>query len=93
MDVLKGIRIESTQPPSDALEYYNQILKADPANVAAWRRRVSVLRRMGQMDKAVEELNELLDTVYTDLEGWLELADLYSVCNQFVHLFISPNIY
>jgi len=49
---------------------------------AIWKRRISVIRRMGKYEKAVEELSEFLDTFYTDVEGWLELADIYSSCNQ-----------
>lgn len=49
---------------------------------AIWKRRISVIRRMGRYQKAVEELSEFLDTFYTDVEGWLELADIYSFCNQ-----------
>ena len=37
---------------------------------------------MGQVDKAVSELSQYLDTFYTDIEGWLELADIYASCNQ-----------
>jgi hypothetical protein len=77
--------MEATEPPNTVLAYYDQLLKAEPTSVAVWKRRISVLRRIGLMDKAVEELNQLLDTFYTDLEGWLELADLYSSCNQYVH--------
>ena len=76
--------MEATEPPSTVLAYYDHLLKAEPTNVAIWKRRISVLRRLGSIDKAVEELNQLLDTFYTDLEGWLELADLYSSCNQYV---------
>ncbi|KAF9530621.1 tetratricopeptide repeat domain 35 [Crepidotus variabilis] len=83
VDVLNGIRMEATESPEKVLAYYDHLMKIDPANVSAWRRRVSVLRRLGRLDKAVEELNELLDTVYTDSEGWLELADMYSLCNQY----------
>ncbi len=39
---------------------------------------------MGRLQRAVEELSTLLDTFYTDVEGWLELADIYSSCNQYV---------
>ena len=39
---------------------------------------------MNKMDKAVEELNEYLDTFYTDSEGWMELADIHSSCHQSV---------
>ena len=49
---------------------------------AIWKRKISVLRRLGHVEKAVEELTSFLDTFYTDLEGWLELADIYSQCNQ-----------
>jgi tetratricopeptide (TPR) repeat protein len=51
---------------------------------AIWKRQISVYRRMGKVEKAVEELSQFLDTFYTDVEGWLELADIYSTCNQSV---------
>jgi ER membrane protein complex subunit 2 len=41
---------------------------------------------MGRVEQTVEELGKYLDTFYTDLEGWLELADIYSQCNQCVVL-------
>ena len=51
---------------------------------------------MDKIDKAVEELNQYLDTFYTDAEGWMELADIYSSCHQSVpchHLFRKWGIY
>ncbi|KIK07160.1 hypothetical protein K443DRAFT_87921 [Laccaria amethystina LaAM-08-1] len=83
VDVLSGIRMEATEPPSTVLQFYDELLKADPANAAIWKRRISVLRRTGKIQDAVEELTQFLDTFYTDLEGWLELADIYTSCNQF----------
>ncbi|KAF9045598.1 tetratricopeptide repeat domain 35 [Panaeolus papilionaceus] len=83
VDVLTGIRMEATESTSKVLQYYDELLKIDSANAAVWKRRISVLRRSGQIEKAVEELTELLDTFYTDVEGWLELADIYSSCNQY----------
>ena len=50
---------------------------------AVWKRRVSVFRRTGKIDKAVHELSQYLDTFYTDVEGWLELADIYATCSQY----------
>jgi len=79
--------MEASEPPNTVLSYYDELLKADPTNVAAWKRRISVLRRASQIEKAVEELNTMLDTFYMDLEGWLELADIYSSCNQYVTYF------
>jgi hypothetical protein len=42
-----------------------------------------VLRRTGKIEKTVEELSQFLDTFYTDVDGWLELADVYTTCNQY----------
>ena len=42
---------------------------------------------MGKLDRAVEELSAMLDTFYTDVDAWLELADIYASCQQYV---LSP---
>ncbi|KAL0579429.1 Inositol phosphatase SIW14 [Marasmius crinis-equi] len=78
VDILAGIRIEASESSEVALKFYDDILKEDPSNAAAWKRRISVLRRAGKVDKAVEELKEYLDTFYNDLEAWVELSDIYS---------------
>ncbi|KAJ7216560.1 hypothetical protein GGX14DRAFT_442004 [Mycena pura] len=83
VDVLTGIRMEATEPPDVVLQYYEQLLDADSANAAVWKRKISVLRRIGKIEKAVEELSQLLDTFYNDVDGWLELADIYTTCNQY----------
>ncbi|KAA1471927.1 TPR-like protein [Dentipellis sp. KUC8613] len=85
VEVLEGIYIEASQSAHVALEYYDKTLEADPANAAAWKRKISVLRRTGKIEHAVTELSEFLDTFYTDVEGWVELADIYSSCNQYTH--------
>ncbi|KAJ6511393.1 hypothetical protein C8R47DRAFT_732740 [Mycena vitilis] len=85
VDVLTGIRMEATQSPDVVLQYYDRLLDADSANAAIWKRKISVLRRTGKVEKAVEELSQLLDTFYTDVDGWLELADIYTTCNQYIH--------
>ncbi|KAI0922619.1 hypothetical protein AcW1_002783 [Taiwanofungus camphoratus] len=77
--------MEATEPPEVALKYYDELLETDSANAAVWRRKASVLRRMGKIDRAVEELSAMLDTFYTDVEGWLELADIYASCQQYVY--------
>ncbi|KAJ6481719.1 hypothetical protein C8R45DRAFT_1002827 [Mycena sanguinolenta] len=84
VDVLTGIRMEATESPDVVLQYYAQLLDAQSANAAIWKRKISVLRRTGKIEKAVEELSQLLDTFYTDVEGWLELADIYTTCNQYI---------
>lgn len=37
---------------------------------------------MGKLEKAIEELSQFVDTFYTDLDAWLELAETYASCNQ-----------
>jgi len=58
-----------------------------------WKRQVAVLRRMGKTEDAVNELRSLLDTFYNDLEGWLELADIYSSCCQYVLTFLGFTVF
>lgn len=82
VEVLSGIRIEATAKPETALEYYSKLLEADPTNSAAWRRKAYALRNMGRLEKSVEELSTLLDTFYNEVDGWVELAEIYYLCNQ-----------
>ncbi|KAL0946209.1 hypothetical protein HGRIS_012468 [Hohenbuehelia grisea] len=83
VDVLVGIRMEATEPFDTVMNYYAEVLDADSANAAAWKRKVTVLRRANKIDKAVTELSQFLDTFYADVEGWLELADIYTSCSQY----------
>ncbi|KAI0046782.1 TPR-like protein [Auriscalpium vulgare] len=83
VECLKGILIEVKGTDEDALAFYEKLLAADESNGAAWKRKISVLRRTGKVDQAVEELSVFLDTFYTDVEGWLELADIYASCHQY----------
>ncbi len=41
------------------------------------KRQISVLKRLRRTETAVDKLSKLVDTFYTDVEAWLELADLY----------------
>ena len=43
-----------------------------------------MFRKAGKIGMAVEELSAMLDTFYTEVEGWLELADIYASCQQCV---------
>jgi ER membrane protein complex subunit 2 len=59
---------------------------------AAWKRQIAVLRRQGKIEQAVKELSQFLDTFYTDAEGWLELADIYVSCNQYIASLIKGDL-
>jgi hypothetical protein len=49
-----------------------------------WAREISVLRKLGKIDLAVDQLSKFADTFYTDVEAWLELADIYASQHQYV---------
>jgi len=85
VDCLAGIRLEATEAPDVVLSFYDESLQSDPSNHASWRRKVTVLKGMGRIDKAVEELSELLDTFYADVDGWVELAEIYYLCHQYTY--------
>jgi len=80
---LEGILKEANEGPEVALGFYQQLLDADATNTAIWKRKISVLRQLGRIENAVEEFCKLADTFYTDVEVWLELADLYVSCHQY----------
>ena len=44
---------------------------------------------MGEETKATDELCTFLDTFYSDVEGWLELTDIYSSCGRCVVISMS----
>ncbi|KAI0299385.1 TPR-like protein [Multifurca ochricompacta] len=75
---LEGILKEATDGAETALSFYQKLLEAEPSNAAVWKRQISVLRKLSRIEHAVEELSKFVDTFYTDVEAWLELADLYA---------------
>ncbi|KAF8578835.1 TPR-like protein [Ramaria rubella] len=83
VECLKGMRIEADGNPVEALEFYEAALRDDDTNAALWKRQIAVLRGRGPqtIHRAVEELTKYLDTFYTDVEAWLELADIYDGLN------------
>ncbi|KAI0089413.1 hypothetical protein BDY19DRAFT_889264, partial [Irpex rosettiformis] len=83
VEVLSGIILENKETPTKALAYYNELLKEDSSNAALWRRKAGILRKLGKVDEAVNELCALLDTFYTEIEGWIELGDIYLSCHRY----------
>ncbi|KAG8928735.1 hypothetical protein FRC02_006518 [Tulasnella sp. 418] len=81
VQVLHGMRLECSGDKKDlldALQMYDKTLQEDDANAGIWKRRVAVYKQLGDAKSAVEDLCRYLDTFYTDVEGWLELAALYT---------------
>lgn len=44
-----------------------------------------MLRKLNKIDLAVEQLSKFADTFYTDVEAWLELADIYASQHQYAY--------
>ncbi|KAG8740842.1 hypothetical protein FRC10_003837 [Ceratobasidium sp. 414] len=82
--VLKGQRLEADNMLQDALKMYVYYLtKEDESCVPIRKRLITTLRSLGKVTEATEELTKYLDTFYADVEGWMELADIYAECNQY----------
>ncbi|GAB1520391.1 Inositol phosphatase SIW14 [Rhizoctonia solani] len=80
--VLKGQRLEADGMLQDALKMYVYYLTKEDENYVPIRKRlITTLRSLGKITEATEELVKYLDIYYADLEGWLELADIYATCN------------
>ena len=67
---------ESEEDLRKVLQEYNKIL-TESMNVPIHKRRISLIRSMGQYDDAIDLLVNFLEIYPTDAEAWCELADLY----------------
>ncbi|EKM78467.1 hypothetical protein AGABI1DRAFT_92757 [Agaricus bisporus var. burnettii JB137-S8] len=81
--LLQGLIMEATESLDTVLRFYESEASKNQHNPSFWKRQISVLRQMGRIEEAINELRLFLDTFYNDLEGWLELADIYSSCCQY----------
>lgn len=67
----------------EAEKQYDHVLKADPVNMAAWKRKVAVCKAEGDLTSATIELNQYLEVFQTDEQAWQELFDLYVAQRKF----------
>lgn len=78
---LTGLYKEATASDDKELDavmdWYEAVLKEDPAIFSIRKRRAALLRSMGRTADAITALTNLLDTSPTDAEAWAELSDLY----------------
>lgn len=57
--------------------YIHDILKHDPVNQHALRRIACIFKAAGELPTAVKKLNQYLQLFSGDVNGWLELAEIY----------------
>lgn len=79
---LTGMYKEATAKDNKELEgillEYHEVLKEDPTIFSIQKRRVALLRSMGNTTDATRALTNLLEISPTDAEAWSELGDLYA---------------
>lgn len=75
--ILKGKKLEAEKNYSSALKLYNEILKDEPANKQAMKRKVCVRKAEGDLTQATKELSNYLKIFSSDENAWQELVDLY----------------
>lgn len=75
--VLTGMLHETKSKFKNALSVYNEVIKADPGNMAARKRKVCIFKTEGRTKEAIQELNGYLQLFATDIDAWQELTQLY----------------
>lgn len=77
LERLQGLEYEATGNFEAAVKIYDKMLKEDPTDMLAMKRKACVFESMGQTKKAIAMFVEYLHVFMADLEAWLHLADLY----------------
>jgi len=66
-----------------AISLCDEILKLDPVNTFAWKRKIAIMKAQGDYDLATKELTKYLQVFSSEESGWQELAQLYIAANKF----------
>uniref|UniRef100_A0A7S2S8F2 ER membrane protein complex subunit 2 n=1 Tax=Rhizochromulina marina TaxID=1034831 RepID=A0A7S2S8F2_9STRA len=74
---LVGMKSEAERDYTAALQIYDELLEANPANQLAMKRKICILRADNKVQSAIHELNEYIKRFQADASAWQELADLY----------------
>lgn len=74
---LMALRLESLSDYEGALAVYNTMLKENPANSTAFKRKYAILRsQVGKEIEAMEALNDYISYHQGDAAGWYEMSNL-----------------
>lgn len=75
--LLYGQLLEAKGHYEPAIQVYESILAKDEGYIKARKRLVMISVSQNQIDQAIAQLVEYLDTFMQDAEGWMKLAELY----------------
>ncbi|KAL3279511.1 hypothetical protein HHI36_017020 [Cryptolaemus montrouzieri] len=74
---LEAMCYETNENYEGALKILNEIIKTDPTNSSARKRKVAVFKAQNKIIEAIKELVEYLKIYMADAEAWQELSELY----------------
>lgn len=74
---LEGLALEAEGRFGEAEEVYAALLKKQPGNADAMKRRVALAKARAGPEEAIKLLTEYLEAYAADTEAWAELAELY----------------
>ena len=74
---LKAMWFEASERYEEALCSYEHLIKEDPTNGVYKKRKIAVLKAMGNGSDCIKELCEYVEKFMSDTEAWCELCDLY----------------
>jgi ER membrane protein complex subunit 2 len=77
LERLMGMEYEAKGNFDAALGIYHELLKENPANLFVMKRKACALKGKGQMDEAIQALNDIITLYYQDQQTWTELAEIY----------------
>ncbi|KFY38720.1 hypothetical protein V494_04228 [Pseudogymnoascus sp. VKM F-4513 (FW-928)] len=69
---------ESDTDLQRVLTEYDSILSSDPSNMPVTKRRIALLKSLGNHTEAISALSKFLKNSPTDAEAWAEISDLYA---------------
>jgi len=74
---LQVLRLQALEKYDEALKNLDDMIKKDPTNSQAYKRRIAILKSQGKTTEAIKELTEYLEKFMSDQEAWSELCELY----------------
>ncbi|XP_019865181.1 ER membrane protein complex subunit 2 [Aethina tumida] len=80
---LQSMFCEAEERYDEALVILDGLIKEDPTNSAAKKRKIAILKSQGKISEAVKELTDYLKTFMADTEAWQELSEIYISENDF----------
>ncbi|CAG9854674.1 unnamed protein product [Phyllotreta striolata] len=77
VQILESMLNEANDNHSNALIILNNVIKQDPTNSSARKRKIAICKAFVKNSDAIKELTDYLKVYMADIEAWQELSELY----------------